>query len=304
VRDGIVPSATGTGTTTLYVGGSAGGDMIFYGGPRTFEAASGTGTVTVEGLRDNGSQKLAVTKHGANTVTLESRHIYTGPTEINDGQLFVEGTIAGGSVDVIGGRLSGTGAILVPVIIHAGGTLAPGDGLGTLSLSNTLTFAAGGMAQMDLNADTLSHDRVQGITSVTYGGTLVVSNLAGVFSPGQSFPLFSAASADGEFEQIIPPPGADLAWQFEPASGILSVIALEVTPPAITQFSLESDGGFTLLGTGPGNQSYRVFTTTNLASPFAEWMEVATGSFLDGTFSFTDAQASNHVQRFYRVVTP
>jgi hypothetical protein len=33
-------------------------------------------------------------------------------------------------------------------------------------------------------------------------------------------------------------------------------------------------------------------------------MEVATGSFLDGTFSFTDAQASNHVQRFYRVVTP
>ena len=304
IRDGIAPAATDADTTALIVGGSPGGEILFYGGPRTFDAAAGTGTVTVEGLRDNGTRKLALTKNGGNTLTLEARHIYTGPTTINDGVLLVEGHLAGGSVEVFGGALSGSGLVSVPVDIRPDGMLSPGNGLGTLSLSNSLTLAAGSTTLVEVNAETLAHDLVQGITSLTYGGHLVVSNLAGAFAEGQSFALFGAATSEGDFESITPPPGGNLAWQFNPAIGILSVIATEVTPPAFAQLALESDGRFSMAGTGPTNQSYRIFATTNVALPLTDWTAIATGVFSGANFNFTDPQSTNHPQRFYRMSAP
>ena len=78
-----------------------------------------------------------------------------------------------------------------------------------------------------------------------------------------------------------------------------------VLPPAFTGVSMAADPtAFLLTGIGVANQSYVLQTTLSLAPP-AAWMPVATNvAATNGVFSFTDAQAGNYTQRFYRVMQP
>jgi len=76
------------------------------------------------------------------------------------------------------------------------------------------------------------------------------------------------------------------------------------TPPQITNIVQSGIGNFTLSGTGPASMSYRILAATNIALPLTNWTAISTGSFVGGTFTSTDIQASNHPLRFYRVVTP
>jgi hypothetical protein len=199
--------------------------------------------------------------------------------------------------------LGGTGVITGPVTLNPGATLLPGPNLGALTVSNSLTLSPGSTTWIEVNAQSLGCDRVRGLTSMTYAGALVVTNLAGVFAGGQSFPVFSAASSSGNFSSISPAsPGPNLAWNFNPSNGTLSVLAQ--APPQITSVSLGAGGAVTLSGTGPSGQSYRILAASNVALPLANWSALATGSFAGGVFGFTDTQATNLWQRFYRVVTP
>jgi hypothetical protein len=85
---------------------------------------------------------------------------------------------------------------------------------------------------------------------------------------------------------------------------ILSYLNSAVTP-AFINWSLASDGStFSLSGTGAGNQAYVLFATPSLTPPVA-WSPIATNmAGTDGSFSFSDVQAGNFVQRFYQVSTP
>ena len=82
------------------------------------------------------------------------------------------------------------------------------------------------------------------------------------------------------------------------------MISTAVTPPQITQWGVGSDGNFAMSGTGPAGAGYRILASTNLALPLNNWTAVTSGSFSGGVFDFTDTQATNFPQRFYRVVTP
>jgi peptidoglycan/xylan/chitin deacetylase (PgdA/CDA1 family) len=77
-----------------------------------------------------------------------------------------------------------------------------------------------------------------------------------------------------------------------------------VAPPRFTSFGIGVGSSFFASGTGPTGAAYRIFATTNGTLPFSNWTLAATGSFSGGVFNFTDAQATNHPQRFYRAVTP
>ena len=54
-------------------------------------------------------------------------------------------------------------------------------------------------------------------------------------------------------------------------------------------------------GTGRRGATNRIFATTNPALPLASWSVISTGKFSGGVFTFSDAQATNFTQRFYRV---
>ncbi len=83
-----------------------------------------------------------------------------------------------------------------------------------------------------------------------------------------------------------------------------SLSALSLERPQITHFTCSANAGFILSGHGSAGQPYRVFAATNLMLPLSNWTVLGTGAFAGGTFSFTDEQATNYPQRFYRLETP
>ncbi len=167
-----------------------------------------------------------LTKTGNFTLTLTGTNTLTGPTTVSAGILLVNGALGNGAVSVAtGAALGGTGVIGGAVTVLSGGTLSPGTSVGTLTVNSSLTLTAGSTTAVDINAQTQTGDQVQGITLATYGGTLMVANVAGTLAVGQSFPLFSAANRAGNFSSISPAtPGPNLSWSFNPATGTLSVI--------------------------------------------------------------------------------
>jgi autotransporter-associated beta strand protein len=107
VRDGVAPDSDALGITVLTVGGSGAGGVILHGsrtpasGPETF------------GLRDNGNRQLGLVKNDPNTLTLAGgTHSYTGPTQVLEGRLIVDGLVAASPINVAAGAsISGTGTI-------------------------------------------------------------------------------------------------------------------------------------------------------------------------------------------------
>lgn len=308
-----------SGSINLTTGGSfwtfeAAGGKLRVTGNLTNSTTTNVRTIWLRGGADGewlsvisdsaGDLATAVRKDDPGRWSLSGANNYTGNTIVSNGTLHINGTVRG-PVNVYGGELGGTGFITAPVAIFSGATLAPGSSVGTLSISNNLTLAAGSITTADIDAQSLSCDLVRGLNNVVYGGTLVVTNRAGTLVGGQSFQLFSAANFSGNFSSIVPAtPGANLVWNFNPTNGTLAVISTVVVPPQFTAATPAGDGSFVLSGTGPAGAAYRIFATTNLALPFSNWTAMTTGSFSGGVFNFIDLQATNHLQRFYRAVTP
>ena len=178
-----------------------------------------------------------VEKQAAGTLMLTGSNTYTGTTTVSGGTLLVNGVIGASSVAVTNGTLGGNGVISGPVVIQSAGRLAPGASIGTLTISNSLTLASD--AVMELNAATGTNDLVRGLTSVTYGGTLTLSNLSGTITPANGFKLFSAGSYSGSFAALSPAtPGAGLAWNTN---------------------TLATDGTLRVVSTGPVTLTNAVF---------------------------------------------
>ncbi len=240
---------------------------------------------TLGGTADGG-----LTKSGAGTNTLSGSSTYTGPTVVNAGTLLVNGSLAGsGAVTVINGAtLGGNGAINGAVIVN--GTLAPGTSIGTLTLSNAATLNS--LALMEINrTNAQTADRLL-LTSgtVTYGGTLTVTNLGTALQGGDIFTLFSAPATSGVFAATnLPTLAADLNWRttnnfatlivnqvvpgaasFTRAKGLnlkirISDLLTNVAsvPVAGDTFTLASAGTSTNGATISTNGTYIFFTSTN-----------------------------------------
>lgn len=96
-------------------------------------------------------------------------------------------------------------------------------------------------------------------------------------------------------------------------NGVLDVGAVEVRPAAanepvrITATKWLGDGSFQLGFTNQTGASFQMLAVTNVTLPAGNWptlgpaVETPPGS---GQFQFSDTQASNHSERFYRVRSP
>ncbi len=92
------------------------------------------------------------------------------------------------------------------------GTLA---GMGTLTIGNGLTFNAGSTNMMRINKTgaTLSSDLLQGMASVSYGGTLTVTATGDALAAGDTFTLFDSTSYGGVFATYnLPALASGLSW--------------------------------------------------------------------------------------------
>ena len=97
----------------------------------------------------DGSGQLSVVKAGADLLTLSGANTYSGPTAIQGGTFLVAGSIAGSGINVgSGSTIGGSGLISTgdqPFTLALGATLAPGSGIGTLTINT-------GLASLDLSA--------------------------------------------------------------------------------------------------------------------------------------------------------
>jgi autotransporter-associated beta strand protein len=215
---GLVLNTGGNGTSTLTVGNND-ASTAFSGS--ISNAMSGT---TIQ----------ALTKAGSGTLTLNGANSYTGATTVSAGTLVVNGSLAAGSAVAVsyGATLGGTGINNGPVTVNSGGTLSPGVGIGTLTFGNTLTLS--GTTSMQINKTAGTADKiVMSSGTVTLGGTLNVTNLAGTLANGDSFDLMDGSIA-GSFTTLnLPTPPLGLQWNTSQLV-VNGNISVEYAPLAIS----------------------------------------------------------------------
>jgi autotransporter-associated beta strand protein len=216
-------------------------------------------------LEDPSSTGGGLTKLGSGELALNnpSGYTYTGLTTVSEGALRVSSFIVGSVSVASGATLSGPGNIGGSATVA--GTLSPGTaGIASMDITNNLTLS--GDTFIELNKDlapSTTNDVVNVLGTLTYGGTLTITNIgASALALGDSFRVFPAGGGSS-FATVQGDAGSGLAFEFN--DGVVSVVSAVVTQPdlgytvsggAIT-FTWDNTGGpFTLeaqtngLGTG------------------------------------------------------
>ena len=244
-----------------------------------------------------------LTKTGTGTLTLSGANTYNGATTVISGSLLVSGSLGSGPVAVKGGAtLCGGGTLAGAVTMEAGSTLCPGAGGAgaTLTASGSLTLEAGSTTAMAVarNGAALTGNRLQVNGLLTFGGTLVISDLGGTpLQAGDTFQLFSAPDSRGAFASIRSPPGYSFD-ESQLADGTLRVVTAP-PPPGFQAFSVS---GGTVALTWPAQ--YRgwlaQFNSAGLANPDA-WLDIP-GSEAVTSLSFP--LDPDLPKEFYRLRSP
>jgi fibronectin-binding autotransporter adhesin len=245
-----------------------------------------------------------LTKLGAGTVTLTASNTFTGPTVVSNGTLAVNGSLGRSAVTVqSGGTLAGTGGV-TNVLVNLGGAIAPGvpGAIGLLTVSNNATLV--GSANMDVSKTPATNDVLKA-ASITLGGTLNVSNLAGTLASGDSFKLFNGTLSGSIAVGTLPPLWPGLSWNTGAlnSSGIISVTGTRL-PPQITAEGV-SGANFVISGSGGlVGATYYVLATNNVAAPLATWPRIATNVFdASGNFSASIPTTASD-KRFFTIQAP
>jgi|GEM_PF-1668812 len=226
----------------------------------TFTVGTSDASAAFAGRIMDGTSATALVKSGGGSLTLSGANTYTGPTTVSNGALVVNGSLAAASVVTVAAnaRLAGSGTISGPTTIQPGGTIQPGLGgnnLSALTLSNSLTLSGNALFALNKTSAPMA-SQISGLSSVNYGGALIVTNLGSTpLVEGDSFVLFSAGSYHGSFRsQSLPALATNLAWDVSPlpVNGSIVVAALPVItrPPLSLTVNLGSPAAFSVGATG------------------------------------------------------
>ncbi len=312
---------SGTNNLTLDIGGTnkltLTGPFTFYGNdhsamtsyPTRSLQVTNTALTILNGAISDGGSNYAFNLTGSGITLFNATEAWGGTTTNSGGTMLVNGQVGPGAVVVqTNAVLGGTGTITAPVTIQAGGTLTAGtqttpgaQGIGTLSIGNTLTFQSGSTCEILINKTAGTQDLITGISTATYNGTLAVTNLAGTVSVGNTFTVFSAAGHSGNFTTVAGSPGPGLGWSFNPANGVVTVIQAVALNPTNITFSV-SGGKLNL--SWPANHlgwSLQMQTNSLNTGIGTNWVTVPNSQNVDST-NIPIGTANGDV--FYRLAYP
>jgi autotransporter-associated beta strand protein len=159
-------------------------------GTATLTTGNGNTSTTFSGAI---SGTGGLTKSGSGTLLLTGISSYTGATTVNAGTLSVNGSIANSAVTVnAGGTIGGIGTVGNTTI--NGGTLSPGNSIGTLTVQGNLVLTAAAAYIVEVSPTSADRTNVTGTASLA--GTVQA-----VFGPGayiaRSYTILSATGGLG-----------------------------------------------------------------------------------------------------------
>ena len=124
-----------------------------------------------------------------------------GQAAITGGELTNDGTISG-TVDIFdGGLLSGTG-VSGGLLVRAGGVLAPGPGMATMTVSGDATFRAGAIYDVDIDPTGRSDRLDVSGTARLEGGVVDLRAASGTYGLSTDYQILTAGLVDGAFDQV------------------------------------------------------------------------------------------------------
>ena len=291
-----------------------------WAGPVTLSAPGGViqvnsgGALWVEGVIDGAG---ALTKTQAGDLVLKGDNAYTGPTFVQGGNLFINGSQPASAVDVsAGGALRGIGTC-GPVTNGFFGSLIPGllNSPGILHISGGLTFQSLCETVVRLNGPEpgVGHDQLAVTGEVQFEGSASLTVSPGYAPPvGATFEIIRKDSTNpvvGTFVGL--PEGALLvasntAYRISYVGGDGNDITLtrDSVPSSIRSIAPLTNGFRKIVGIGLPRLRYVIEAAANLNSPIP-WTPIGTNaSDNGGVYEFIDADSPLYPMRFYRVLSP
>jgi autotransporter-associated beta strand protein len=184
-------------------------------------------------LNSTNGAVVSLAKSGTGILSLDGDVGCTGTTTVSAGTLLVNGTLPSSALTMANNTtLGGAGIIGSAVTIPLGGTLAAGAGVGMLTVNNNVTLQTGSTTRVELDKAAGTNDQLNVAGLLSYGGSLIVTNLGGTLWAGDAFHIFNASSTTGSFSAIsLPPLPTGFNWQWNPASGTISIISTVALNP-------------------------------------------------------------------------
>ena len=208
---------------------------------KTFSGTLTDACAEYSGAGSGATGPLNLLKTGPALLRLSGVSSYSGTTLVSGGTLQVDGRLNTGAVTVQNGAtLTGAGELDGAVTVLNGGRLAPGaSGAGVLTINNSLSLAGATVMELSRTGVILSNDQVAGLTTLSYGGSLLATNLgAGSLAAGDSFTLFAANSYSGAFTNLaLPPLSGSLDWDTSNlvVNGSITVVSTTSPPVIVSQ---------------------------------------------------------------------
>jgi outer membrane autotransporter protein len=196
----------GLGAFSLAFLGASGTSLGSIEGAGEFNLASKALTVGGNNLSTEVSGIIygtggSLIKNGTGTLMLSGDNVYTGVTTVNRGGLIVNGSIATSSLLTVNDGTFVGGVGQLPSTTINGGTLAPGNSIGTITVNGNLTFVGAGNYLVEVSLTAADRTNVTGTAAL--GGSMTLVATGGVYQIGKKYTLLNATGGvSGTFGTI------------------------------------------------------------------------------------------------------
>jgi hypothetical protein len=180
----------------------------------------------------------------------------------------------------------------------------PGTAIAVGNLTNSGNVILQGNTVIKLNAAGATNDLLSAATSITYFGTLTLTNISGTLAGNTSYKIFDSPSYLGAFTSIVPAtPGPNMFWITNnlATTGTISIGSTVNTNP--TNITAVVSGNTLTLSWPSDHTGWRLQTQTNTVTVGlnTNWVDVAGASATNKVIvTMNPANGS----AFYRMVYP